>query len=259
MLMDALVYPIGLKREHIRSISFFLSSAAGFALKRVAILQSNYIPWKGYFDLIRSVDEFIIYDDMQYTRRDWRNRNLIKTPNGLIWLTVPVRTKGKYDQRIDETEIEGDAWLKKHWASMKANYGKSRYFDDAAEVLEPLYESCAPLLSDQNVAMMTAVNGYLGIDTTVIRSTQFKGEGVKTDRLLSLCRATGADVYVSGPSAKAYFEMDKFDDAGIAVEWFDYGGYREYDQLWGEFEHGVSIVDVMFNCGPHSADALRRD
>src|SRR5690242_2311594 len=108
-------------------------------MKTVAIVQSNYIPWKGYFDLIASVDEFILYDDMQYTRRDWRNRNLIKTPQGVRWLTVPVQVKGRYDQRIRDTEIDGTGWTEDHWKALVLNYGRARHFQEVAAVLEPLY------------------------------------------------------------------------------------------------------------------------
>ena len=115
-------------------------------MKRVAILQSNYIPWKGYFDLIAAVDEFILYDDMQYTRRDWRNRNQIKTPQGLQWLTVPVRVKGKFLQKINETEIEGQDWAATHWKTLAQNYRRAPHFAEVARWLEPLYLERPPLL-----------------------------------------------------------------------------------------------------------------
>lgn len=110
--------------------------------KRIAILQSNYIPWKGYFDMIAAVDEFILYDDMQYTRRDWRNRNQIKTPQGVQWLTVPVRVKGKYDQTIRETEIDGIDWAGTHWKIIAQNYRRAPRFEEVAAVFEPLYLQC---------------------------------------------------------------------------------------------------------------------
>jgi len=105
-------------------------------MKKVAILQSNYIPWKGYFDMIGLVDEFILYDDMQYTRRDWRNRNKIKTPNGLAWLTIPVEVKGKYFQKINETIISEPQWAKDHWATIKQFYSKARFFKDYKDIFE---------------------------------------------------------------------------------------------------------------------------
>src|SRR5712692_7324529 len=107
--------------------------------KRVAIVQSNYIPWKGYFDIINQVDEFILYDDRQYTRRDWRNRNLIKTPNGLLWLTIPVRVKGRYEQRIDETTISDPEWAQRHWKSISHTYTSAPYFDHLRDDFAALY------------------------------------------------------------------------------------------------------------------------
>lgn len=108
-------------------------------MKKVAILQSNYIPWKGYFDMIAAVDEFILYDDMQYTRRDWRNRNQIKTPQGVHWLTVPVQVKGKYYQKIRETEIDGTNWASTHWKALEQNYRRAPHYTEIASWLEPLY------------------------------------------------------------------------------------------------------------------------
>ena len=221
-------------------------------MKKVAIVQSNYIPWKGYFDLIAQVDEFIIYDDVQYTRRDWRNRNQIKTPNGQQWLTVPVISKGKYDQLINETKIDGGQWAQKHWRSIEANYRKAACFDEIAHFLAPCYEQSFSMLSDMNVHFLRVICDYLSINTAITPSTSYRGEGQKTDRLLSLCLESGADHYVSGPSAKAYFEEDKFAERGIEVSWIDYSGYPEYSQLWGEFVHQVSIVDLIMNCGKDS-------
>src|SRR5512141_1739419 len=124
-------------------------------MKKVAILQSNYIPWKGYFDMIATVDEFILYDDMQYTRRDWRNRNQIKTPQGVQWLTVPVKVKGKYSQTIRETMIDGAEWAEIHWKSLAQNYRRAPHFNGVAEVVKPLYlEKQYPFLSDLNYAFI---------------------------------------------------------------------------------------------------------
>lgn len=227
-------------------------------MKRVAIVQSNYIPWKGFFDMVGSVDEFILFDDVQYTRRDWRNRNKIKTPQGLKWLTIPVRSKGKYDQLIIETEIDGTDWAGKHWQTIRNSYRKAPYFDQVAEVLEPLYSAPEAMLTQLNMRFMQAIMDYLGIDTRLVLSTEYPGQGVKTDRLLSLCMSAGASTYVSGPAARVYMETDKFAARGIDVEWFDYTGYPAYPQLWGEFEHGVSVIDLMFNCGPDARRFMER-
>ena len=218
-------------------------------MKRVAILQSNYIPWKGYFDLIASVDEFVIYDDMQFTRRDWRNRNQIKTPQGPIWLTVPVKVKGKYDQTIRETEIDGADWAAKHWKSLVGNYARAPFFKEVAALIEPLYRQDYPLLTVLNRTFLDAVCAYLGIHTSIRDSSEFTLADGKSERLADLCQQLGADEYVSGPAAKDYLDESVFQRLGMTVSWFDYSGYPEYPQLWGDFTHYVSVLDLMFNCG----------
>lgn len=227
-------------------------------MKKIAILQSNYIPWKGYFDLIAAVDEFILFDDMQYTRRDWRNRNLIKTPQGLKWLTVPVKVKGKYHQTIRETEIDGADWAKSHWQSLVLNYRKAPCFREIATWVEPLYlEREYALLSELNRTFLEAICGYLGIATRISNSWDYSLEDGKTERLLSLTVQAGGTEYVSGPAAKDYVEDSLFAEAGVKLTWFDYAGYPEYPQLWGDFEHGVTILDLLFNCGRESARFMR--
>lgn len=218
--------------------------------KRVAIVQSNYIPWKGYFDMIAAVDEFILYDDMQYTRRDWRNRNKIKTPQGVQWLTVPVKVKGKYHQTIRETEIDGADWAEAHWKTLSQNYRRAPHFDEVAVVFEPLYRQRQYThLSALNRALIEAVCGYLGITTKISNSWDYTLIDSKTERLADLCAQAGGTEYISGPAAKDYIEEDFFTECGFKLTWFDYAGYPEYPQLWGEFTHGVTILDLLFNCG----------
>ncbi|MFC5758730.1 WbqC family protein [Rhizobium sp. GCM10022189] len=222
-------------------------------MKKVAIVQSNYLPWKGYFDMIASVDEFILYDEVQYTRRDWRNRNKFKTPQGLQWLTVPVKVKGRYLQTIKETEIDGDGWREAHWKSLAYNYGKAPYYHDVATLIEPiLLHGKQTFLSDLNADLLKAVCSYLGITTYIRQASEFDLLEGKSERLLGVCLATGATTYVSGPAAQDYLDQSLFADAGVAVEWFDYRGYPIYPQLWGDFEHSVSILDLLFNCGHDS-------
>jgi len=219
-------------------------------LKKVAISQSNYIPWKGYFDLIASVDEFIIFDDMQYTKRDWRNRNKIKTPNGLIWLSVPVKVKGKYHQKIRDTEIDGTGWQASHWNSLELNYRKAPFFNEIAEWLKPLYlEKTHTRLSDLNREFIDAICRYLSINTVITNSWDYRLVDGKTERLADICRQAEATEYLSGPSAKGYVDEEIFTSLDIKLTWFDYSHYPAYKQLWGEFEHGVSILDLLFNCG----------
>ncbi len=227
-------------------------------MKRIAIVQSNYIPWKGYFDMIASVDEFILYDDMQYTRRDWRNRNQIKTPQGLQWLTVPVKVKGRYHQTIRETEIDGDDWREDHWKAIAQNYRRAAHFETVARWLEPLYlEQNVDMLSVLNRRFIEAICGVMEISTRITNSWDYRLDDGKSERLASLCRQAGGTQYVSGPAARDYLDEGVFEAMGMGVSWFDYAGYAEYPQLWGEFVHGVTVLDLLFNCGPDARRYLK--
>ncbi len=226
--------------------------------KKVAILQSNYIPWKGYFDMIAAVDEFILYDDMQYTRRDWRNRNKIKTPQGLQWLTVPVKAKGKYLQTIRETELDGSDWAEAHWRSLCQNYRRAVYFDNIAEKLEPLYLNTEYThLSQLNRTLIEWVCQQLGIDTKISNSWDYTIIDGKTERLADLCLQANGTEYISGPAARDYVDEAVFSRQGLTLTWFDYSGYPEYPQLWGNFEQGVSILDLLFNCGKDASRYMK--
>src|SRR6266581_312602 len=225
--------------------------------KRAAVVQSNYIPWKGYFDLINQVDEFVLYDDVQYTRRDWRNRNVIKTPAGLQWLTIPVEVKGKYHQLIRDTQIAAGGWGKKHWASIAQNYSRSEHFKDYRETFEALYASEYPSLSACNRAFIEAVCRVLGIGSRITWSWEHPVAQGKNERLISICQAVDAGIYLSGPAAKGYLDEALFREAGIEVEWMDYSGYPAYRQLHGQFEHGVTVLDLLFNEGPDAARYMK--
>ncbi len=217
-------------------------------MKKVAILQSNYIPWKGYFDLMRMVDEFIIYDDVQYTRSDWRNRNKIKTPKGLAWLTIAV---GKHYNRINETLISDDNWGKSHWATLKQAYGKAPHFKEYKDVFEEFYMTTTEMhLSLVNFELIRIINSVLGIGTKISWSTDYQLIDGKSERLVDLVRQAGGNEYLSGPAAKVYLDEQLFNDAGIKVSWMDYSGYPEYHQLYPPFEHGVTVLDLIFNEGP---------
>lgn len=220
-------------------------------MKKIAILQSNYIPWKGYFDMINMVDEFILYDDMQYTRRDWRNRNKIKTPSGLHWLTIPVDTKGKYYQKILETKVTGHDWCDEHWRTISLNYAHAPYFKEFAPKIQALYEQCKEeeYLSRINYLFLTEICKLLGIETKITWSSDYTLADGKTERLVELVKDAGGQEYLSGPAAKDYIVDQCFEDANIKLTYMDYSGYPEYSQLFGNFEHGVSILDLIFNTG----------
>jgi hypothetical protein len=216
----------------------------------VAIVQSNYIPWRGYFDLINSVDEFILYDDMQYTIRDWRNRNIIKTANGPLWLTIPVDVKGKYFQKIKDVTVSDPQWARKHWASIAHSYSKARHFSVSKELFVGLY--AAPderFLSKINHRFISAICQFLGIKTTISWSMDYAVEGDKTEKLVNLCKQAGATHYLSGPAAKAYLVEEPFAQEGISMSYMDYSSYLEYRQLYPPFEPQVSILDLIFNEG----------
>lgn len=227
-------------------------------MKKVAILQSNYIPWKGYFDIIASVDEFILYDDMQYTRRDWRNRNKIITPNGEQWLTIPVQVKGKFYQKINETKIDGNRWAIKHWNTIKHNYSKAEYFDEISELLEPLYIRTEHIfLSNLNQAFIQRICDYLNIETIISQSTKYSLIEGQNERLIDLCVQAGADQYFSGPAAKSYIDTSLFQKENIEVIWVNYEDYPVYHQLCNDFTHYVSIIDLLMNCGQSSKNHMK--
>lgn len=218
--------------------------------KSVAIVQSSYVPWKGYFDLINFVDEFVLFDDRQFTRRDWRNRNRIKTPDGVKWLTIPVLIRGRYHQRIDETVVSDRNWGEKHWKTLCHCCGRAPFFRDLRDAFEPLYLSGKTTnLSQINREFIDVTCRILGISTRISRSSDYGAKGTKTERLISLCLATGATIYLSGPSARAYLDEQRFQDEGIELRYMDYDGYPEYPQQHPPFEHHVSILDLLFNVG----------
>lgn len=226
---------------------------------RVAILQSSYIPWKGYFDIINMVDRFILFDDVQFTRRDWRSRNRIKSANGPIWLSIPTANKGRYLENIEDIRVADPLWCRRHWASIESAYRKAPHFTDHAEAVRDLYRRAegVEMLSAVNHLFLEGLCGLLGIATTMNWSREFPVEGRKTDRLVALCRAVGASSYLSGPSARSYIEPEKFEEAGITLEYVDYSGYPEYDQLHGAFDHAVSVLDLLFMTGPKAGGFMK--
>lgn len=216
--------------------------------RRVAIVQSNYIPWKGYFDLIHDVDEFIFYDNVQYTKHDWRNRNRIKTKSGVRWITIPVGTD--QNRRICDVELPPRPWAIQHWQRLTEAYSGTPYFHAYRESLEAIYlERSWRSLSDLNQHLVRTICVWLGITTAFRDAREFDVSGRGPDRVLNLLYQTGADVYISGPSARAYLDPQRFAAGGIALQWKDYGGYPEYPQVHPPFVHEVSILDLLFHQG----------
>ena len=218
-------------------------------MKKTAVLQSNYIPWKGYFDIIHDVDEFIFYDEVQFTKNDWRNRNRISTPSGIQWLTIP--TTGSITQSIDEVQTAGSQWQRKHYNTLVTYYSKAPFFSLYREFLEEFYLGKTwPNLSELNRYLIIHISrDFLGIKTEFKDSRDFYSEGTGHEKLLSLLKSAGAIYYLSGPAAKSYIHADDYEKAGIELHWKDYSSYPEYPQLHEPFCHNVTILDLLFNTG----------
>ena len=228
---------------------------------RIAISQSNYLPWKGYFDVIRSVDTFVLYDEVQYTRRDWRNRNRIKTAQGTTWLTVPVQVKGRFTDPVSSIAVSDDNWSGVHWSSIRHAYSRAKWFEEYSVPFAAYLNASPPAhLSQINRDLLEIAMAALQICTPLKWSHEFPvSHAGRSERLLEICLAAGADVYVSGPAARAYLDVSLFEDNGVAVQWFSYDGYPEYEQCHGEFVHDVSVIDLLFNTGPDAGKYLERD
>ena len=222
---------------------------------RCAILQPSYIPWRGYFDLIRKVDVFVFYDCVQYDDRGWRNRNRIRTRNGTQWLSIPVRSRGaqRDSTPIREIPIVWDSpWNEKHLAAITHNYSKAPYWKTYLPLLKEYYTRRDALLADFTIDFTVALSGALGItNSRFLRSSSLPARGAKTDRLLSILEHLEADHYISGPSAAAYLDLEKFRALGITVEYMTYN-YPEYSQLHGPFEAKLSVVDLLLMTGPEA-------
>ncbi len=220
--------------------------------KKVAILQSNYIPWRGYFDLIHDVDEFIFYDDVQYTKNDWRNRNRIKTPYGTKWITIPVGAHN--DKLICEIEFRDHTWTVQHWDIFRQYYSKAAYFKQYEDFFKNIYFGIQwKSLSELNQYMIKQISTeLLGITTLFKDSRSFKVNGVKQERLIQLLTKTEANIYISGPAAKAYIDDADFQQAGIQLIYKEYPDYPDYNQFHPPFDPFVSIIDLIFHTGPEA-------
>lgn len=218
-------------------------------MKTVVILQSNYIPWKGYFDLINDADEFIFLDDVQFTTRDWRTRNKLKTAQGAQWISVPVGSNTS--RLICDVQINEHKWQVIHYKTIVSNYKKTPYFSRYEELLENFYLNKKWInLSEMNQFLIRSIAYDLGIDTIFKDSREYSAVGNNEERLLDLLSKAGGSRYISGPSAKNYINPSTFESAGVELIWKDYLDYPTYPQRFEPFEHEVSILDLLFNVGP---------
>lgn len=219
------------------------------------ILQPSYIPWRGYFHQIQKADVFVFYDDVQYDRGGWRNRNRVKTHNGSVWLTIPVSKKGSVEARTPINTIRVDwkrPWTKSHWTTIRQAYKKAPFFETYRELLESIYGRQPELLADFAIETTIEIAATLGLaDKKFLRSSQLNADGVKTDRLISILRQVGATHYISGPSARDYLEEEKLAAEGISLEYMQYD-YQPYHQLYPPFDPQVSIIDLLMMTGPQA-------
>ncbi|WP_028981470.1 WbqC family protein [Sporocytophaga myxococcoides] len=223
--------------------------------KTVVILQSNYIPWKGYFDLINSADEFIFYDDVQYTTGDWRNRNKIKTDEGAKWLTIPVGDNIK--RTIKEVRFINKDWKRKHFQTLEKYYSKAPFYESSLPLINKLYFNEIETLSEFNQSAIKEISNWLGLTTKFNDSSIYAPKGDKIGRLIDILVKTEATEFLCGPAVKNYLKQESIQEKGIALRYFDYSGYKVYHQLFPPFIHEVSILDLIFNEGEHSIEFLK--
>lgn len=217
-------------------------------MSRVAISQSNYIPWIGYFELISSVSDFVFLDNVQYTNRDWRNRNQIKTPQGKLWLNLEVEAKNK-QTLIQDVTLVGRKSRIKHLESIRRNYRRSRYFNEVYPEIEKIYEDFkGNTLSDFNQNIIVSLSRKLGIECNFHNASDFPEVADASERILGICKKLQSHTYVSGPAAQDYLNLEIFKENNIKVEWFNYSK-KQYEQLWGDFDQFVSILDPILNNG----------
>ena len=227
--------------------------------RKVAIIQSNFLPWKGYFDFIKKVDHFVFYDTCQYTKRDWRNRNKIKVSNGDPWISVSVNTKNKFDQKINETFITDPDWAKKIWNKIEYNYKKTPYFNF---VKDEIFNECILKIEDQTISGINQKiikyisKNLLDIETEFHDSSTFNLPEDRNLRLVNITKELDGTEYISGEAAKCYLDYALFEKENIKLSFMSYEGYESYPQIHGEFSHFVTILDLFFMTGPEAKNYL---
>lgn len=211
-----------------------------------AILQPSYLPWRGYFHLIQKSDVFVFYDDVQYDKHGWRNRNRIKTADGPRWITVPVSARGNVETGlpINQVRITDQRWATKHLSTIRQAYARAPHIERCLSVIEPYLLRGEESLAELTIGLTIALSQELGISTEFVRASELGLEGARMDRLMGVLERVGARHYISGPSAEAYLDESRLADAGITLEYMAYD-YPEYRQLHPPFEPQVSVVDLL--------------
>jgi hypothetical protein len=226
---------------------------------RVTILQPSYLPWLGFFEQMTRSDKFVLLDDVQYTRRDWRNRNKVRVSEGWVWLTVPVQQKSRFAQSLLETRIDNSlSWRRKHLETLRQHYGKAPFFEKYFPRCQQIYEKDWEFLFDLCLETIQFLKEEIGIETPLLRSSEMKTSGAKTERLISSCRELGATHYLSGESASDYISEEDFSGQGIGLEYQNYE-HPVYPQRYPGFVPHLSAIDLLFNCGEQSLGILKQD
>jgi hypothetical protein len=222
----------------------------------VAILQPGYLPWLGYFDLMRSADVFVVYDDVQFDKHGWRNRNRIKCAHGLQWLSVPVRHHDRGKPLILDIEIDNTKdWAQKHAATIRHCYARAPHLEPLATEVETVLERGWERLVELDLELASTMAAHLGVSTRVLRSSDLGVSGERNGRLLEICRLLEGERYLSGVAARDYLDVDLFARNGIEVEWQNLD-HPVYPQLHGGFVSHLSALDMILNCGQDSAAIL---
>ena len=228
------------------------------ARRTLAVLQPGYLPWLGFFDQMLRADVFVFYDDVQYDKHGWRNRNRIKSPDGPVWLTVPVRHSGLDWPRINQVEIEPRSpWARKHAGTIRQHYARAPYCERYLPELEAVLTQGWQRLVDLDVAVAGCICRWLGLRRQTALASELEIGGERSERLLRLCQHFGATRYLSGSAARDYLDLAAFARAGITVQWQDYV-HPHYPQLHGDFVPYLSTLDLLLNCGDASAGILAR-
>ena len=226
---------------------------------RVTILQPSYLPWLGFFEQMTRSDKFVLLDDVQYTRRDWRNRNKVRVKEGWVWLTVPVQQKSRFSQSLLETRIDNSvSWRRKHLETLRQHYCKAPFFEKYFPRCQQIYEKDWEFLFDLCLETIQFLKEEMGIETPLLRSSEMKLSGEKTERLVSICRELGATHYLSGESGSDYISQEDFSNQGIGLEYQNYE-HPVYPQRYPGFVPHLATIDLLFNCGEQSLSILKQD
>ena len=222
----------------------------------VAIHQPNYVPWAGYFYKIAASDTFVFLDDVQFTKGGFINRNKIKTSQGVKWLSIPVHSRLGWS--IRDVRWSNFNWAEKHIKTLRAAYGKAPFFEETCSwMTKMLFTEQADNVAELNIRIIKSLSEQLNLGCTFRCSSEFIVSKERDVRLMELTRLVGGDVYLSGYGGAKYQDRKVFERVGINVKYYDFA-LPEYSQLWGEFESGLSILDVLFNCGFERASLIVR-